>query len=353
MTKIHRGYRVSVIIPVYNVEKYIRESVHSVVKQSYDNVQIILVDDGSPDNCPEICDELAERYFNVIVCHKKNGGLSSARNAGLDVIEEIEAGLPDKEKTKYVIFLDSDDQLEKDAIVGMLRKAEDTGAEMVIPDRYTRVEESTGKMSVSLHFVESMYETDPRKFALNVLMKEGRAWRSTALLYSYEAINKNKIRFPIGHISEDISFNLRILTYINNIAIYPYSTLFCLKRSASITTSFQPNFEKDIWYIDEQARAFLNNLGKEGYEQADDLLCRNIVVYIISIMSKQNNTMNYEDKKKKSLALLNNPKSRNVVRIKHDIPYFESRTKRFAIKIIYYLLRHNKDGLVCELLSIL
>lgn len=346
-----RECKVTIIIPVYKVEKYVRESVKSVLEQSYKNIQIILVDDGSPDACPAICDELAMEYANVMVRHKRNGGLSSARNAGLDAIESAETDLPEEKRTKYVIFLDSDDKLEKDAVAGMLRRAEDTGAEMVIPDRYTRVEEATGEAAVSLHFPEAMYETNPKAFAVNILMREGRAWRSTALLYSYEVIRKNRIRFPIGHISEDISFNLKVLANINNIAIYPYSTLLCLKRAASITTSFQSNFEKDIWYIDEQARKFLEDIGEKGASQADDLLCRNIVVYIASIMSKRNRTMNYKDKQSKSVALLNDPKSRGVVRTKRHVPYFESRKKGLSIRIVYYLLRHGQDRLVCRLLS--
>ena len=343
--------RISVIVPVYKVEKYIKGSVQSVLKQSYGNVQIILVDDGSPDNCPTICDEFSETYSNIVVLHKKNGGLSSARNAGLDAISEIEEEFPEEEKTKYVVFLDSDDQLEKDAIAGMLRKAVDSKSDMVIPDRYTRVEESTGKMSVALHFTESMYENDPQKFAFNVLMKEGRAWRATALLYSYSVLQKKNIRFPEGHISEDISFNLQVLANIERIAIYPYSTLFCLKRSESITTSFQPNFEKDIWYIDEQAKTFRKIASENGSEPVDDLLCRNIVIYLISIMSMKNNTMNYEEKRKKSQALLNDKRSRKVVREKHHIPYFESRVKMAAIKGVYYLLRHNQDEIVYKILA--
>lgn len=89
--------RLSVIIPVYNVEKYLRQCVDSVLNQTFRNIQIVLVDDGSPDSCPGICDEYAQNDNRVIVIHQKNGGLSSARNAGLNCAEG-----------EYVIFLDSD-----------------------------------------------------------------------------------------------------------------------------------------------------------------------------------------------------------------------------------------------------
>ena len=76
---------ISVIVPVYKVEKYLDECVESIVNQTYRNLEIILVDDGSPDNCPQICDDWAKKDERIRVIHKENGGLSSARNAGLDV----------------------------------------------------------------------------------------------------------------------------------------------------------------------------------------------------------------------------------------------------------------------------
>ena len=87
---------ISIIVPVYNVEKYLDRCIQSIVEQTYRNLEIILVDDGSPDNCPAICDELSKNNANVKVIHKQNGGLSSARNAGLNEADG-----------EYVIFLDT------------------------------------------------------------------------------------------------------------------------------------------------------------------------------------------------------------------------------------------------------
>lgn len=347
--KIERGgYRVTVIIPVYKVEKYLKSSVQSVLDQSYPDIHaVILVDDGSPDNCPEMCDELAKKDSRIQVIHKSNGGLSSARNAGLDYVKENFAD------TDYIVFLDSDDRLQHDAISGMIRKAEDTGAEMVIPDRYIKVEEETGKKSVCLHFTEDMYNTNPQEFALNILIGQGRAWRAHSLLYSYKLLEQCNARFPEGHISEDITFNLQVLASAKKIDFYPYPTVYYLKRSGSITTSFQENFDKDIWYIDRQANAFLENIGRndvQARDKVDDLLCRNIVTYLFSVMSKKN-TMPIAEKKKKAKTLINDKKARNVVRKKHKIPYFESSKSRMAIKVIYFLLKKNQDNLAFTILS--
>ena len=90
--------KVSFIVPVYRVEKYLEQCVNSVLNQTYQNIELILVDDGSPDNCPKMCDEYAFEDNRVKVVHKPNGGLSDARNAGLSVATG-----------EYIIFMDSDD----------------------------------------------------------------------------------------------------------------------------------------------------------------------------------------------------------------------------------------------------
>lgn len=96
---------ISVIVPIYKVQDYLDECIESIINQTYSNIEVILVDDGSPDRCPQMCDEWAKRDSRIRVIHKKNGGLSSARNAGLDVA-----------KGEYFCFVDSDDFISRDAL---------------------------------------------------------------------------------------------------------------------------------------------------------------------------------------------------------------------------------------------
>lgn len=112
---------VTVIIPVYNVEKYLAKCVESVLTQTYTNLEIILVDDGSPDTCPKICDELAESDGRIRVIHKKNGGLSSARNAGLAIT-----------KGELIAFVDSDDEIEKEFIERLYNRLISDGSDIAI-----------------------------------------------------------------------------------------------------------------------------------------------------------------------------------------------------------------------------
>ena len=114
---------VSVIVPVYKVEDYIRECIDSILAQTYPDFELILVDDGSPDNCGRICDDYAKGDNRIKVVHKVNGGISSARNAGLEVA-----------KGEWIMHVDGDDWIEPDMIESLIEAAQITGADMVIGD---------------------------------------------------------------------------------------------------------------------------------------------------------------------------------------------------------------------------
>lgn len=106
--------KISVIIPVYKVEPYLRQCLDSVVNQTYKNLEIILIDDGSPDNCGKICDEYAERDERIVVIHKKNEGLPAARNDGI----AISTGY-------WITFVDSDDWCETDYYENIIKRIQD------------------------------------------------------------------------------------------------------------------------------------------------------------------------------------------------------------------------------------
>ena len=108
---------ISVIVPVYKVEQYLDECVQSIINQTYKNLEIILVDDGSPDRCPAICDKYAEIDHRVIVIHKQNGGVCSARNAALSIA-----------KGEYIGFVDGDDYIDSSMYEALMNACVDSGA---------------------------------------------------------------------------------------------------------------------------------------------------------------------------------------------------------------------------------
>ena len=129
---------ISVIVPVYNVESYLARCVDSILTQTYQNLEVILVDDGSKDNSGVICDDYARRDSRVNVIHKENGGLSSARNAGIEA-----AG------GEYLAFVDSDDWIEPDAYERLLSAMQKHAAKLVVGGRYD-VDGATGEKKVGL-----------------------------------------------------------------------------------------------------------------------------------------------------------------------------------------------------------
>ncbi len=181
--------QISVIVPVYKVEPYLRRCVDSILNQTYRDFELILVDDGSPDNCGKICDEYAAQDSRVTVIHKKNGGLSSARNAGLDIA-----------KGEYVTFIDSDDQVAQSYLEYLFRIAEDNEAEI-----------STCGILLNADF-DNLAEENP--FIAPCVVLEGRAaamqpYKQGGLIVIsaccklYSRRLWSDIRFPVGKIHED------------------------------------------------------------------------------------------------------------------------------------------------------
>lgn len=175
--------KLSYIIPVYNVEKYLRQCVDSVLAQTMDDYEIILVDDGSPDNCPAICDEYKEKYPDIVkIIHKKNEGPSVARNCG---IKEANG--------KYLFFIDSDDYLVGDNVEKVLKKAVDCEADIVHLPYYVSKNDSSEFSKTSLETDEGIYSHKD----MNVLIQNGFTngmipymWRN---LYKREFLIKNNI----------------------------------------------------------------------------------------------------------------------------------------------------------------
>ena len=217
---------ISVIVPVYNVEPYLHKCVDSILNQTYRNLEVILVDDGSPDGCPAICDEYAEKDERVKVIHKKNGGLSDARNAGMAVA-----------KGEYLSFVDSDDMLSANAIEILLRFAHKEDADLVIGgyNRFENVFEESINEETSVQCrtpVEAMAD----------MLKNGCA--SWARLYRREL--HQSVPFPVGEINEDEAIVLPLLEKCKTIAVTNAVVYHYRCRPESITTAVF-NRKKMAW----------------------------------------------------------------------------------------------------------
>lgn len=188
---------ISVIVPIYKVEKYLRKCIESILSQTYTNLEIILVDDGSPDKCGEICDEYEKKDSRIKVIHKKNGGLSDARNAGLDIM----AG-------NYVAFVDSDDWIEPQMYEHLLAKLHYFHADISIGGVSCDLDDNgiinTEKIVSydSAPFSEGNVETMHRFFTTS--------WAAWDKLYKADLFRD--IRYPVGEINEDEAIVLQLLS---------------------------------------------------------------------------------------------------------------------------------------------
>ena len=213
---------ISVIVPVYNVEKYLNKCIQSIVSQTYKNLEIILVDDGSPDNCPKMCDDWAAADSRIKVIHKQNGGLSSARNAALD----IAVG-------DYLFFIDSDDYAEPD-MVEFLHS-------LIISGEYDVAR--CGAFIDDLINNKSLQIGDGKRSvpsfddSINNLMNGGNlsgvVWNK---MYKTNAVKS--IRFdPADGCSEDIMYNFRVLTQTDRVICCDEPKYHYVLRNDSITNS--------------------------------------------------------------------------------------------------------------------
>jgi glycosyltransferase involved in cell wall biosynthesis len=245
----------SIVIPVYNVEKYIKQCVESVLLQTYKEYEMILVNDGSKDLCGIICDNYAQKDERIRVIHKKNGGLSSARNAGLDIATG-----------EYILFLDSDDYWDDPM---MLQKIYESICETKC-DIYIfgmkKFFQSTGKYEDR----EIKIEKGGKVFSIDSIqpLMENNLLIACACdkVVSRELIEENHIRFRLGQMSEDIEWNVKLLLYGQSIGvIYQSFYVYRQENESSITANIKRKNMEDILEIIER------------YAETDDIAIRHYI----------------------------------------------------------------------------
>lgn len=225
----------TIIIPVYNVEKYLNECVESVLNQIYTNFEIILVDDGSTDSSPQICDSYAEKDKRIKVIHKKNGGLSSARNAGM------------KDMTgDYVLFLDSDDFWDDISLLCRTDEVIRKYASDVIVLGYRKFYDEK-KVYVN-GYDTTIYEhgktkAEQIKSLIGNNLFESSAWSK---IVNTKLFRDNRLFFTEGVYSEDIDWSARLLIYADSFYALPGYVLAYRQNSSSITHNIKKKNIEDL-----------------------------------------------------------------------------------------------------------
>ncbi|TYQ15974.1 UNVERIFIED_CONTAM: Glycosyltransferases involved in cell wall biogenesis [Acetivibrio alkalicellulosi] len=251
---------ISIVVPVYNVEMFLQRCVKSLKDQTYKNIEIILVDDGSPDNCPRICDDYAKKDERIRVIHKKNGGLSDARNAGLK-----------EAKGEYVLFVDSDDYIDIDAcerfervialapikpeiVVGNARRVE--------KDKVIEMAHKFNSKSVAVNGEEYL----KKELKLNTMYMA--AWLN---MYNRDFLISNNLFFKYGLIHEDEQFTPRVFLKAKKVIGTDITFYNYIIRDGSITT--QENKVRNAEHLIETCKEL-----EEVYNKIEDIELKSLLL---------------------------------------------------------------------------
>lgn len=265
--------KVSVIVPVFKVEQYLPNCIDHLCSQTLNDIEIILVDDGSPDGCPEICDQYAARDTRIRVIHKENGGVSAARNDGLKTASG-----------DFVIFCDSDDWMGKNALDELYSAAIESNADLVIGDVYFAYEDSSRNRYVK--FYKDEFTTEDPKFISELIKADiyrtycpnppeegyafgyGGPWNK---LVKRTLLLDNGIEFDLRlkGIFDDILYTAHVLSKAKKIRYIHKPVYYYRQVEGSLTHSYKPNIKeinKAIFNAWEELFAELDN--PEQYREA-------------------------------------------------------------------------------------
>lgn len=331
--------KISIIVPVYNVESYLNRCVDSILNQSYSNLEIILVDDGSSDNSGKLCDEFKAQDDRVIVIHKKNGGLGFARNTGL----ELATG-------SFVTFVDGDDYIGKDHILNMVTLIAETGSDTCMCG-YTKQyahskEEHQHVLKDRIVIKDAIREILPRMCGTDEAGGDHIQMSVCMVLFSLEIIHKHSLRFVSERefISEDLVFDFSYYPWSNGVCIAQQCSYFYCDNEGSLTTKYRSDrFEAQVRLYDHimeiSERLHIQNLSKPRLDSTLIAIAR----YSIKIEYK------FEKKNGKELARVNVQRICENKTLQQVLNQYDGRKIKISSRLVnllikkrmYILIRHT------------
>lgn len=329
---------VSVVLPIYNVEKYLNRCIESVVRQTYKKIEIILVDDGSPDGCPQKCDDWAKRDGRIKVVHKKNAGLGYARNTGIE-----------NASGEYICFFDSDDYIADDTIEKAYEAVKKENADIgifgfstvdkngnvtnVIAPK-TKCQKYVGE-NVLTTFLPDLISWNPDNGVATDLRMS--AWTA---LYSMELIQRNSWRFVSEReiISEDVYSLLDLYRDVKTVVVIPEAFYFYCENETSLTHSYKKDRYNRIKYFYEACIDKCDQLeySKEVKRRMAYPFTANSIAAMKMIV---NSDLSNAEKKKMIGSIIYDETMQNVVH--------QMNLKRESItrKILFFSIKHEMNGL--------
>ncbi len=270
---------ISVIVPVYKVEKYLHRCVDSLLAQSYPEIEVLLVDDGSPDGCPRICDEYAGQDRRVRVIHKPNGGLSDARNAGMDAA-----------RGEYIAFVDGDDYVEPEMYAAMYQALAESGDRLAICGFKKVTDEGAVKRRTEMHFPPRLTEDE---FWYQLFFRF-RDLGTVAWNKLYHSSLLEGLRFPVGAIHEDEWLAHEYISRAGHVSVVNQCLYCYVVREGSITAQALSPRSLAIFDAFTRRLSYFENAGKT---KAVLLSMRNYAHWVVLFLSDWRSMPQYAEQK--------------------------------------------------------
>lgn len=327
---------VSIIIPIYNVELYLKKCVQSVIDQTYNNLEILLVDDGSKDTSGLICDELKELDSRIKVFHKKNGGLADARNYGIN-----------NANGKYLYFLDSDDYIKNTTIEDLYNSIKQSNADVSV-GKFIYVDDE--KEIFTQNLTSKFYDNEniqTKQFLYDAIFAPSFMVSAVNKLYKKELIDSFNHRFEHNHLifAEDYLFNMKLLCKLKKIVINEESIYYYYQNPKSIIHTYKKSLVER--YIN-----LLKSLVDFYKTNNDGIVYKNIIFFTLFNIYHNCSLNEYENSKhtfssiKRTIELIN--KNNDILDklkkyIEFDFTSNISFFNRLFFKLFKFCLRKNSN----------
>lgn len=298
---------ISIIVPVYNVEEYLSKCLDSIVNQTYKNLEIILIDDGSTDNSGIICDEYSEGDTRIKVIHKKNKGVSNTRNIGIE-----------NASGEYILFVDADDEIEKDYIYVMIKEVIQSDCDLVISNILDIFNTTCRKRIIKKENLTGIFRND--YFTLLELLRV-----PFVKLYKSQMINKYNIRFCESmKLSEDQVFNFQYYSIIKNYKFINYCGYKYFHRN---TFSLSKAVDKKAFYDDIKKLKIEKCFYDENFiENKEYIFCYNALAVVSKYCGIDNS---FDDFKEKIIK---------IKKLIYGFEYYNNFKQYYILKCLKYNL---------------
>lgn len=298
---------ISIIVPVYNVEEYLSKCLDSIVNQTYKNLEIILIDDGSTDNSGIICDEYSEGDTRIKVIHKKNKGVSNTRNIGIE-----------NASGEYILFVDADDEIERDYVYVMIKEVIQSDCDLVISNILDIFNTTCRKRIIKKENLTGIFRND--YFTLLELLRV-----PFVKLYKSQMINKYNIRFCESmKLSEDQVFNFQYYSIIKN---YKFINYYGYKYFHRNTFSLSKAVDKKAFYDEIKKLKIEKCFYDENFiENKEYIFCHNA----LAVVSKYCGIDNFFDDFKEKII--------KIKKLIYGFEYYNNFKQYYILKCLKYNL---------------